>query len=211
MNIISILNLNFLTIKDKKTDEILYGCDQEWFTTEWQRIAGCGTSVAANIIMYLNNKCHAAELLSDINDKDETLLLMDEIWKYVTPTNHGINTTKLFYEPFMTYIKSKDLEFKYKFMDLPADKMNRPELSEVLVFIKDALSQDAPIAFLNLNNGAEVNLDEWHWVTIISLEYDTEEKQAFIHIMDEGIIKKIDFALWYNTTTKDGGLVYFTE
>lgn len=211
MNITSISNLNFLTITDKKTNEIFYGCDQEWFTTGWQRMAGCGTSVAANIILYLNNKCHAGELLSDTNDKDESILLMDEIWKYVRPSNHGINTTKMFYEPLMSYIQSKDFKFKYKFLNLPAAKMNRPELSEVLNFIKDALLQDVPVAFLNLNNGDEINLDEWHWVTIISLEETAEEGQAAIHILDEGIIKKINFTLWYQTTTGDGGFVYFTE
>lgn len=211
MNIMSISNLNFLTITDKKANVIFYGCDQEWFTTEWQRISGCGTSVAANIILYLNNKCHAAEVLSDINDKDKSLLLMDEIWKYVTPTNHGIHTTKMFYEPLLSYIKSKDFKFKFKFMNLPAAKINRPKFSEVLDFLRDALSHDVPIAFLNLCNGAEVNLEQWHWVTIISLEYITEEKQAYIHILDEGIIKKIDFTLWYNTTMGDGGFVYFTD
>jgi len=28
--------------------------------------------------------------------------------------------------------------------------------------------------------------------------------------LDEGLIKKIDLALWYRTTTLGGGFVYFT-
>lgn len=206
MNISSISNLNFLTIKDKKTGKIFYGCDQEWFTTAWQRMAGCGASVAANIILYLNGKHGPPHCL----DKEECLLLMNEIWNYVTPTGHGVNTTKLFYEPLCAYIRSKGLKYQYKCMDLPA-AVGRPKLPEALDFLKEALSKEVPAAFLNLNNGKEKNLDEWHWVTIVSLETDENEKQAFVQILDEGIVKKIDFALWYQTTARDGGLVYFTE
>ncbi len=35
-------------------------------------------------------------------------------------------------------------------------------------------------------------------------------KDAFVDILDSGIIKKIDLGLWYDTTTLGGGFVYFT-
>jgi len=79
-----------------------------------------------------------------------------------------------------------------------------------LSFLEGGLIKDAPIAFLNLCNGQVKNLDPWHWVTIISLEYAENGKSASIKILDEGLIKKIDLALWYDTTTLGGGFVYFT-
>ena len=31
----------------------LYGCDQDWFASFWQRKAGCGPCTLANIMRYL--------------------------------------------------------------------------------------------------------------------------------------------------------------
>jgi hypothetical protein len=81
---------------------------------------------------------------------------------------------------------------------------------DVVYFLEGALQQDSPIAFLNLCNGDEKNLQSWHWVTIIALEYSEDGNSAFIDILDEGLIKKIDLLLWYKTTTHGGGFVYFT-
>ena len=99
---------------------------------------------------------------------------------------------------------------KYDFCNLPKDTSCRPKLSKVIDFLEGALVNDAPIAFLNLCNGEEKNLQRWHWVTIISLEYSEDRKSVFIKILDEELIKKIDLTLWYNTTTLGGGFVYFT-
>lgn len=209
---ISLSDPDLLAVTDEKTGEISYGCDQEWFTHWWQRLAGCGTSVAASIVLYPENKRRAAGDLPRITEKKQALLLMEELWEYVTPTAKGVNTTKLFYGPLASYLESKGLKYRYKFLDLPAEKNERPALKEAADFIAEALSLDVPVAFLNLSRGEEVNLDEWHWVTIIALDDAEEEtgKQFFVRILDEGRIKKIDFSLWYNTTKKDGGLVYFS-
>jgi hypothetical protein len=66
-----------------------------------------------------------------------------------------------------------------------------------------------PVAFLNLCNGEETNLERWHWVTVISVEYEEIKQGVFLSIMDEGMIKRINLALWYETTTLGGGFVYF--
>jgi hypothetical protein len=210
MKSISISNLEFLRIKDQSTHEIYYGCDQEWFFTEWQRNSGCGPSVASNIILYMLNKGNIREVCQKDNCKNQCLLLMEEVWSHVTPTQEGIPTTKMFCDLVLPYIKSRGLDCDYKMMDLPEDKNSRPDILEVLSFLEEALLKDSPVAFLNLCNGAEKNLEGWHWVTIISLEHVDDTKQAHIHILDEGQLKKIDFKLWYDTTTRDGGFVYFT-
>lgn len=206
----SISNPKLFKVLDEDSNEIYFGGSQEWYHTEWQRLSGCGPTTASNIIFYLNCIYHHFQLKKSFNSKKNWLAFMEEIWNYVTPTERGIPSTKMFYEKVLGYAKAKEANLKVYFCDLPEDKSQCPELSEVLSFLKSALLNDVPVAFLNLCNGDEKNLDKWHWVTIISLEYTENENNIFINILDGGIIKKIDLVLWYKTTTQGGGFVYFT-
>jgi len=206
----SITNPDLFKIVDENTQKNFYGCDQEWYTTDWQRRSGCGPCVASNIIFYLNHNGPIFGLGQSVNSKSNWLLLMEESWGYVTPTKDGIPETKMFYDLVLTYTKFKGLNLKYSFCDLHQDKSICPKLTDILEFLVGALIKDAPIAFLNLSNGEEKNLEPWHWVTIISLEYSEDGHDAFVKILDEGLIKKIDLKLWYDTTTLGGGFVYFT-
>lgn len=210
MNSKSISDTNLLKIFDEHTHKAYYGCDQEWYATEWQRLSGCGPTAVCNIIWYLNHTQPAFGLKQSCDSKENSLSFMEEIWEYVTPTNEGIPTIKMFYEAVLAYTKLKGLNVEYSFCDVPEDKSIRPKLADVVIFLERALLKDAPIAFLNLCNGDENNLEPWHWVTVISLDYAEDENSAFINILDGGLIKKIDLSLWYNTTTLGGGFVYFT-
>jgi len=206
----AIFNPNLLRILDERTHKTYYGCDQEWYATEWQRLSGCGPSVACTIMSYLNHGRSPSDSEQRFKNKEDCLLLMEEIWEYVTPTREGVPATKMFCEGMLAYTKSKGLDVEYGFFDVPEDKSIRPALPEALGFLEAALLKDAPIAFLNLCNGDERNLERWHWVTIVSLERAGHGGSAFVNILDEGLIKKIDLALWYRTTTLGGGFVYFT-
>ena len=134
---------------------------------------------------------------------------MEEIWTHVTPSKEGIPTTRMLYESVMAYAKIKGLNMNYGVCDVPEQQALRPKLADVVHFLDDALAKDTPIAFLNLCNGDETRLEPWHWVTVISLDYDEDGKSAFIEILDEGCIKRIDLDLWHSTTTLGGGFVYF--
>ncbi len=208
MTVISIANPDLLKIIDKNTNRTYYGCDQNWYASEWQRISGCGPSVACNLIFYLR---YSRNVLSaeGFNSKESWLSLMEEIWKYVTPSLHGIPTTEMFYQAVAAYARLKGLNVQYYFCNVAKDKPDNPSLSEILKFIAGALLNDAPVAFLNLCNGAENNLDRWHWVTIIALEQTEGKNDIFVNILDEGRIKRINLKLWYDTTTLGGGFVYF--
>ncbi|MGV8981056.1 hypothetical protein [Clostridium sp.] len=186
-----------------------YGCDQEWYLTEWQRNSGCGPTVVTTIMHYLNSiHAHPNHTMTPTS-KTEALLMMEDVWQYVTPTMHGIPTTKLLYDYVVVYAKAKALNIKLEFMNIDDNQLTRPEFHHLLLFLYTALGNDAPIAFLNLDNGDEKGLDSWHWVTIISLEYAEDESSAIIDILDAGIIKKIDLAKWFNTTMLGGGFVSF--
>lgn len=210
MTVISIDNPDLLKVVDQNTNRIYFGCDQKWYTSEWQRISGCGPSVASNLIFYL--KYNRSSLLEHgFNSKEKWLSLMEEIWEYVTPAQKGIPTTKMFYNAVVVYAQSIGLMVKHHFCDVPKDKSKGPQLSEIVDFLEEALINNAPVAFLNLCNGVENNLDSWHWVTIIAIDYKDSGDSIFINILDEGIIKRINLTLWYNTTTLGGGFVYFTN
>nr|WP_312578964.1 hypothetical protein [Sedimentibacter sp.] len=205
----SICNPDFFEIIDEETNKIYYGCMQTWYKKFWRRLSGCGPTVATNIILYLNHNKYYVETEKSFNKKKDCASLMDEVWNYVTPTSRGVNTTKIFYEGVCSYAEAKEINLEYEILDFPKEKLQRPSVLEVLEFIEKALLNDSPVAFLNLNNGKEKNLDEWHWVTIISLEYEEDQSVVYAEILDEGIIKRIDLLLWYNTTTLGGGFVYF--
>ncbi len=204
----SIVDLDLFKVIDEITDKTYYGSNQEWYGKWWKRLSGCGPSVASNLMLYLNNR-QSASGSGRIITKTDCQLLMEEIWKYMTPSIQGISTTKKFSQAVLSYSNSKGLSFKQVVLDVPKKKENRPELSAVLDFLKDALLIDTPVAFLNLDNGKEKNLDAWHWVTITSFEYEEEGNYALLDIIDNGIIKRIDLASWLDATKLGGGFVYF--
>jgi len=206
----AISNLDLLKVIDETTLKTYYGCNQEWYKTERQRLSGCGPSAAATIICYLNHTRSVVGLRQSFNSKKSCLLLMEEVWKYVTPTSEGIPTTKMLFNAVLSYMKAKGFNVEYGFFDLPKDKSRRPAILKVINFIEEALLKDTPVAFLNLCNGDVKNLDSWHWITIVSLEYTEDRNNVFVTVLDRGQVKKIDLALWYNTTMLGGGFVYFT-
>lgn len=207
----TIINLNLFKIIDEKTQKTYDGCNQVWYPSKWQRLSGCGPSAASNIFFYLSHSQSTLGLEEGLNTKEAWLSLMKEMWTYVTPSIRGVNTLKMFYQPMLAYTKSKGVNVEYRICDVPKDRSQRPELKDIVIFLEEALEKDAPIAFLNLCNGEEKKLDRWHWVTIISLEYTEDRQSVFVDILDQGEIKRINLALWYNTTTLGGGFVYFAR
>jgi hypothetical protein len=82
-------------------------------------------------------------------------------------------------------------------------------LQQVVTFLAEALEKDSPVAFLNLEHGGLAELESWHWVTVISLEYDLEAKAAYATILDCGTEKRVNLTSWLETTKLGGGFVSF--
>ena len=143
-------------------------------------------------------------------DKDITyeelktiLKIMEELWFYLLPTDYGLNSVKLFYDGIKNYYSNKEVTIDY----INVDIKDKPSLDEIINFISKELSEDRPIAFLNLCNGEENNLDRWHWVLVV--EIFEENGEYFFNIIDDKKIKKINLSLWYRTITNDGGFITF--
>ena len=180
-----------------------FGCDQQWYGTEWQRRAGCGPTVAATLFYYLfrpGKRCFS---------QAEWLDRMEEVWLYVTPTERGMPTTDLFIQSVSSFAAAKQRELSHACCEVPEERGHRPALNEVVDFLRSGLRQDAPVAFLNLCNGEEENLHRWHWVTVVGMEYAADGSQAVLYTLDEGRKKTVDLGLWLKTTVLGGGFVYF--
>jgi hypothetical protein len=202
----SIRNKSAYEITDGR--RIAHGFCQQWYTTAWQRMAGCGPTVVANIVYYLNVEQAGDKAPGPIN-RDAALSIMEDVWNYVKPTIKGIPEAGILYDGIVKYARAKSLDYRAGQLDIPPKPSDRPPFSAVISFVENALSDDEPVAFLNLNRGDEKLLDSWHWVTIIATEYDADKSAAFAEILDEGAIKRINLAKWYNTTSLGGGLVRF--
>lgn len=202
----AIANLDLFKIKDDTTDKIFIGCDQEWFSNERQRLSGCGPTTAAMLTHYYRYIKESSERVPCI--KSSMLLLMEELWEYVTPGNRGIPTTEIFCEKFKTYLKEKNMAAELHILDIPEPDEEKPSFETLLTFLLKALSKDRPVAFLNLCSGEELTLDRWHWVLLASIEYDKKNHILQAVIYDESIEKKVDLALWLKSTTLGGGFVY---
>ena len=174
----NIKNIDLMKVKDNES--IYYGFSQEWYKDIWQQRAGCGATVASSIINYYNQMDNFKEI--GISD---AVKIMEELWFYLLPTDHGLNSIKLFYDGIKNYYNSKEVTIDY----INVDIKNKPSLDEIINFIGKELSEDRPIAFLNLCNGEEDNLDKWHWVLVV--EIFEENGEYFLNIIDDKKIKKI--------------------
>lgn len=191
-----IKNMDLMKVKDN--ENIYYGFSQKWYKDVWQKEAGCGPTVASSIINYYNQIDNFKEV--EIGD---ALKIMEELWFYLLPTEYGLNSVKLFYDGIKNYYSNKEVTIDY----INVNIKDKPSLDEIINFISKELSEDRPIAFLNLCNGEENNLDKWHWVLVV--EIFEENGEYFLNIIDDKKIKKINLSLWYRTITNDGGFITF--
>ena len=189
-------NIDLFKVKDN--ENTYYGFSQEWYKDEWQRRAGCGATVASSIINYYNqiNKFKEIEI-------SDALEIMEELWNHLLPTEQGLNSIKLFHDGIKNYYNNKGVTIDY----INVDIKNKPSLDKIIDFIGKELLEDRPIAFLNLCNGEENNLDKWHWVLVVEIFKENEE--YFLNIIDDKELMKINLSLWYRTITNDGGFITF--
>lgn len=203
---VSLSDPRLLTVTDPVDCHIYCGSDQYWYATKRQRLTGCGPSVAANLLFYMQRKENAACCEAT---KESLLGLMNEIWSYVTPEFNGIPSTALLQQKLESYAAILSKRFQFRVFNVPKDPIQRQLVDQLVRFLTEGLLDDCPIAFLNLCNGAVDTLEKWHWVTIVDLNYDKDTGTAYATICDEGVCKRIDLGLWLQSTTLGGGFLYF--
>jgi hypothetical protein len=193
-----------LKIKGEGGDE-KYGGMQLWYTTEWQRRAGCGPTTAALLLWYLAQTRADCQALCGYpaGVQKGFLWLMEEVWQYVTPGMRGLNKTSMMAEGAVSYAAARGVALECGVFDIPEILCKRPGLEALSDFISQSVESDSPVGFLNLSNGRLTNLDNWHWVTIVG--YDRGSHTALMY--DQGRRVEIDLELWLRTTLFGGGFV----
>lgn len=204
----TINNINLFRIEEEATKDIFYGSNQDWYGSKWQRMSGCGPSTVANIVYYINHAKNNKPT-DPVLTKEGIIKLMDETWKYITPSLGGVSSTTMLRKGVEKYKNEKNIALTLDSIDIPKKVTQRPAPDKVIDFIKAALEKDSPVAFLNLERGEIEILDSWHWVTITSLDIDPETGTAYAEILDSGEVKQINLLQWLKTTKLGGGFVSF--
>lgn len=207
---VSIKNIKLFEVLDENA-QVYYGGWQEWYGVWWKRMSGCGPTTVANIMSYKNRSDNSAAIEGVPLPKSDFQELMDDVWKYVTPGMQGIPSTAALRKGADAYIASKNLDIALEEMNIPKKKQLRPEFLALLRFVGESLGNDAPVAFLSLDKGDEALLDTWHWVTVLSLQYEEDGSAAYADIADEGKLLHVDIKKWFDTTGLGGGFVRFVQ
>ncbi|BAL01600.1 hypothetical protein OBV_44010 [Oscillibacter valericigenes Sjm18-20] len=209
---ISVAHPEFLKVTDLQTHQSYLGGAQEWYASEWGRKAGCGPTCAANLTAYLALTRPTLRALYHGKDTDrmEFLRHMEKIFPFVAPGPMGLNRVELFSEGVVAFAASRNiLLIPHVFAVSGNRNPDRPPVSALMEFVRAGLAADCPLGFLNLSRGREKNLQDWHWISIISADFETDQLTA--RASDEGVLREFDLRLWYLSTRMNGGLAYFTQ
>ena len=178
------------------------GCDQEWYTTRWQRLSGCGPTTAASLSLL---QFFPVMPLTQA----EALARMEVTWKHVTPSYRGVDTLERFKTGFSAYLTQVGVNHSVHCLPIPKAKDKRPLIEEAIRFIKEAVEKDIPVPFLNLHNGLVRNLEAYHWVLITAIRCTADHSVVEVEIVDGGKVFFIDLILWLTSSRAGGGFLYF--
>lgn len=198
-----LVELKKLELSDELSQEITFGFNQEWYKSKWQRLAGCGPTAASSLIYY---GLHSDQKL----EKNKALEIMETVWDYVTPGMGGVYKRSMFTGGLQRYFDKHEIKATIESIEITKNKKTRMSLIDTVNFLENGLNNNALIAFLNLDNGDEEKLDQWHWVVVSGIDVHENHSQVFINIIDDGKLFAIDLDLWLRTTKKGGAFVYFT-
>ncbi len=195
-------NIELLKVRDPLGGSTIGG-SQLWYRERWPRMSGCGPTAASNIVWYYARS--RPELCSLCNvggaDRARFTRLMDEMFTFVTPGLQGVNSAGIFTDGIARYGAARGVDLSTRVLEAG----RRVDENAVRDFIARALKLDAPVAFLNLSNGALENLESWHWVTIVALD-----ERMTASVADQGRLLDIDLGRWLKTSRLGGALVYVT-
>jgi len=126
----------------------------------------------------------------------------------LTPTEDGVSRIKPFCEGIGRYAQANGIALSCRSLSVPPTGLPRPTSMEAADFIREALTGDYPVAFLNLDSGQVGTLEDWHWVTIVEMEESAEEPRIRLRVYDGDREETVDYGLWHRTTVEGGALVY---
>lgn len=187
----------------------LYGYNQDWYKTSFQKTRGCGPTAATMLLTYLNTR-EAEPLPYQKHDVASITKILEDVWSFVTPGwLLGLNSTEKFCKGMDELFRHYGLNWRCNELSLAA-LSQRPSLSQVVKFLEDGIASDCPIAFLNLHKGRVTVLESWHWIVLVSLSYDGVQNRYLATCYDAGRSITFDLGLWLESSRLGGGFVYVT-
>lgn len=176
-----------------------YGFDQDWYHKPWQRQAGCGPTVAAEMLYYQKAR--------PVFSRNHAIDLMEKVWSHITPGLGGVNRPAHFVRGLKRYLQFHELDYPVSVIEIAHHPKKRVSLNDVCTFIETSIVADQPVAFLNLHNGSIEKLESWHWVLIVGI--DSFKKT--VTILDNGSLFELNIQSWYENTKMRGALVTLAE
>ena len=186
----------------------LYGYNQKWYTTSFQRTRGCGPTAAAMLLVYLNRR-EAGPLPYEGYSISDVTKVLEDVWDFVTPGwLTGLSSTEKFCRGVEALLLHYGLKWRCRRLGVTALRDTRASLAQVVKFIEEGIASDCPIAFLNLHKGQVTAIESWHWIVITALSHDASRGQYRVTCYDGGRAVTFDLGLWLETTRLGGGFVY---
>lgn len=194
----------------KTNNPLLYGYNQDWYRTSFQKTRGCGPTAATMLLLYLNQR--EAEPLPYQNHNIAAITtVLENVWNFVTPGwLLGLNSTEKFCSGMKDLLAHYRLPWQCHELVITASRSKRASLTKVVTFLEDGIASDCPIAFLNLHKGRVTTLESWHWIALVALSYDPIQDRYMGTCYDGGYSITFDVGLWLETTKLGGGFVYVT-
>lgn len=189
----------------KEQGRSIYGYDQEWYPTEWQRRAGCGPTTSAFISDYIFHRDGWLDK-KERESKQACLASMERLWTYVTPSKGGVYKTQWLYEGLQQYMQDcRPNQYEVKKLSIYPFHIARPSVAVVASFIQESIKEDSPLAFLNRHDGGEKELYTWHWVPLVGIQKEGESYICTCY--DEQQIRHFSLNRWLRQTSLGGGFV----
>ena len=137
---------------------VFFGGDQEWYSREWQRWAGCASVTGANLAAYYEALLNGTEARYS---KADYLVRMQEMYRYMTPGIHGFPDPEKFVARFIRYEADHGLACSGSIFHGWTDWHQAAD------HVRNTLEEGHPLALLVLRH-TESSFEEntWHWMTI---------------------------------------------
>ena len=101
---VEIRHPDWVTIRENGKDVL--GYNQEWYPEKRQKLAGCGPTAGSMMAAYIERRQWGKK----VENRQEALAIMLDIWKYATPRMHGLYKTRWLKEGLTAYMKERGLK-----------------------------------------------------------------------------------------------------
>ncbi len=155
-----------------------YGGDQEWCSTRWKRLSGCGPTTGANLAAYYAKTDPAMRELytgnTDTFEKQQYVDAIEDMFRFITPSYMGFPYAGRYALKFRAFALYHNIT-----LDSVGCGVSRGQ--QMFDFVRRGIDSGNPLALLILRHRApEMREDNWHWVTVSGYTEGGNENQVIL-------------------------------